>query len=68
MAAEYHLIDLASGLSHGGFPALEAARRYAREEALIAWDIFRGNLHIERHDPRADRLSDDTARGSDSPN
>src|SRR3954454_17070244 len=67
MAAEYHLIDLASGLSHGGFPALEAARRYARDEALIAWDIFRGNLHIECHDPRADRLSDDTASGARAP-
>lgn len=64
MATEYHLIDLASGLSHGGFPSLEAARRHAQEEAVIAWDIFRGNLHIERHDPRADRLSDDTASGT----
>jgi hypothetical protein len=54
---EYHLIDLATGLSHGGFQSLEAARQYAREEGLIAWDIFHGNLHVERHDPRVDRLS-----------
>jgi len=64
MAAEYHLIDLASGLSHGGFPSLEAARLHAQEEAVIAWDIFRGNLRIERHDPRADRLSDEAAPGT----
>jgi len=57
MEAEYHLIDLATGLSHGGFQSLEAARLHAREEDLIAWDIFRGNLHVERHDPRADRIS-----------
>jgi hypothetical protein len=57
MGAEYHLIDLATGLSHGGFPSLEAARQYAREEDLIAWDIFRGNLQVERHDPRADRIA-----------
>ena len=54
---EYHLIDLATGLSHGGFQSLEAARQHAREEDLIAWDIFHGNLHVERHDPRVDRLS-----------
>ena len=55
MAAEYHLIDLASGLSHGGFRSPEAARQHARDEALIAWDIFRGSLHVERRDPRAGR-------------
>jgi hypothetical protein len=38
--AEYHLIDLATGLSHGGFRSLEAARKYARDEAMGAWDIF----------------------------
>jgi len=54
---EYHLIDLATGLSLGGFRSLEAARQHAREEDLIAWDIFRGNMHVERHDPRADRIS-----------
>jgi len=37
---EYHLIDLATGLSHGGFQSLEAARQYAREEGLMAWDSF----------------------------
>jgi hypothetical protein len=57
MGAEYHLIDLATGLSHGGFRSLEAARQYAREEDLIAWDIFRGDLPVERHDPRADPIS-----------
>ena len=56
MQAEYHLIDLATGLSHGGFHSLQAARLYAREEVLMAWDIFRGNVHIERHDPRDDRI------------
>jgi hypothetical protein len=57
MGAEYHLIDLATGLSHGGFRSLEAARQYAREEDLIAWDIFRGDLPVERHDARADPVS-----------
>jgi hypothetical protein len=57
MQAEYHLIDLATGSSQGGFRSLEAARLYAREEALMAWDIFHGNVHIERHDPRDDRIS-----------
>jgi hypothetical protein len=57
MDAEYLLIDLATGLSHGGFQSLEAARQHAQEEDLIAWDIFRGNRHVERHDPRADRIS-----------
>jgi hypothetical protein len=56
MEAEYHLIDLATGLSHGGFRFLEAARVYARKEAMVAWDIFRGNAHVERHDPRTDRI------------
>ena len=55
--SEYHLIDLATGLSHGGFQSLQAARQHAREEDLIAWDVFRGNEHVERHDPRADRIS-----------
>ena len=50
--AEYHLIDLATGLSHGGFKSL-AARQYAREEAIPAWQVFRGNVRIEQHDPRA---------------
>jgi len=39
MEAEYHLIDLATGVSYGGFRSLEAARHYAREECLIAWEI-----------------------------
>jgi len=56
MVAEYHLIDLAYGVSHGGFRSLEATRQYAREEGLIAWDIFHGNVRVEHHDPRADWL------------
>jgi hypothetical protein len=56
MVAEYHLIDLAYGVSHGGFRSLESARRYAREEDLIAWDIFHGNLRVEYYDPRAGQL------------
>ena len=55
MQAQYHLIDLAYGVSHGGFRSLEAARPYAREEDLIAWDVFHGNVHVEYHDPRDDR-------------
>jgi hypothetical protein len=51
-AGEYHLIDLATRLSHGGFESLMGARQYAREEHLIAWDIFHGNVRMERHDPR----------------
>src|SRR5262249_37039981 len=34
-STEYHLIDVATGLSHGGFRSLEAARRYACGENLI---------------------------------
>ncbi len=50
--SDYHLVDLATGRSHGGFKSLTAARQYAREEAMLAWQIFRGNVCIERHDPR----------------
>jgi hypothetical protein len=49
---EYHLIDLAAGVSHGGFDTLAGARQSAREEGLSAWDIFHGNLRVEYHDPR----------------
>jgi hypothetical protein len=56
MVAEYHLMDLAYGVSHGGFRSLEAARQYAREESLTAWDIFHGNARVEYHDPRADQF------------
>jgi hypothetical protein len=34
----------------GGFETLNGAREYAREEDLKAWDIFHGNLLIERHE------------------
>ena len=48
---EYHLIDLATGESHGGFISLEAARMAAREAGLSAWQIFLGNKRLEHHDP-----------------
>jgi hypothetical protein len=48
---EYHLICRATGTSHGGFATLAGARQYAREEQIEAWDIFHGNLLVERHEP-----------------
>jgi hypothetical protein len=51
-AHEYHLICTTTGESHGGFDNLAGARQYAREEGLEAWEIFHGNLLVERHDPR----------------
>ena len=48
---EYHLLDLGTGLSHGGYASLEAARIIARECRLASWQIFRGNKRIEHHDP-----------------
>jgi hypothetical protein len=51
-ASEYHLIDLMTGVSHGGFDTLAGARQTAREKRLPAWDIFHGNLRVEYHDPR----------------
>jgi hypothetical protein len=48
---EYHLICRVSGQSHGGFETLDGARQYARDELLEAWDIFHGNLLVERHEP-----------------
>ena len=39
-ASEYHLIELTTGLSHGGFASLAGARQCAREKDLPAWDIF----------------------------
>ena len=50
-AREYHLISRTTGHSHGGFETLAGARQYAREEGLEAWDIFQGNLLVERHEP-----------------
>jgi hypothetical protein len=58
---EYHLIETYRGLSHGGFTSLKGARQFAREEAMEAWDIFRGNAPVERHDPCAaprERIAD----------
>jgi hypothetical protein len=49
MEAEYHLIDLATGSSQR--PSACAP------PALMAWDIFRGNVHIEQHGPRDDFIS-----------
>ena len=51
-ASEYHLINLATGVSLGGFDTLSGARQGAREEGLAAWDIFHGNVRVEYHDPR----------------
>jgi hypothetical protein len=51
MTHEYHLIDLAVGLSRGGFVTLAGAQQFAREEGLRAWDIFHGDVRIEYHDP-----------------
>ena len=51
-ASEYHLIGLATGVSHGGFETLTGARQYAGEKSLPAWDIFHGNVRVEYHDPR----------------
>ena len=48
---EYHLIDIGTGESHGGFISLEAARLGAMERGLRSWQIFRGNLRLEHHDP-----------------
>jgi hypothetical protein len=47
-----HLIDLTTGVSHGGFEALTGARQSSREKGLSAWDIFHGNVRMEYHDPR----------------
>jgi hypothetical protein len=46
--SEYHLIDLATGVSHGGFASLAGARQCAREKDLPAWDIFHGDVRIPR--------------------
>ena len=51
-ASEYHLIDLATGVSRGGFETLTGARQYAGDKSLLSWDIFHGNLRVEYHDPR----------------
>src|SRR3954467_15346533 len=61
-AREYHLIDLAVGVSHGGFETLAGVRQYAREEGLPAWDIFHGDERIEYHDPHDLERSDVKAR------
>jgi hypothetical protein len=51
---EYHLVDLLTGESPGGFVTLAAAREEARAAGLTSWDIFQGNVRIERHDPGVD--------------
>ena len=45
---EYHLVDLLTGESLGGFVTLAAARAEARAAGLTSWDIFQGNVRIER--------------------
>jgi hypothetical protein len=66
---EYHLICRTTGQSHGGFATLAGAREFAREEDLQAWDIFHGNLLIERREPdyqrRADSIGPDRATPTD---
>jgi len=51
---EYHLVDLLTGESLGGFVTLAGARTEARASGLTSWDIFQGNMRIERHDPAVD--------------
>ena len=53
-ASEYHLINLATGVSHGGFETLSGARQCAREKGLQAWDFFHGNVRVEYHDPHGE--------------
>jgi len=50
-APDYHLLDLGTGISYGGFASLEAARLVARERGFSSWQIFRGNMRVEHHDP-----------------
>jgi len=58
---EYHLLDLLTGESLGGFASLTGAREEARAAGLTRWDIFQGNVRIERHDPGiVDPILDDT--------
>ena len=73
-ASEYHLIDLAAGVSHGGFETLAGARQCAREKGLPAWDIFHGNVRVEYHDslrcrrlkrPRRRQAGSNGRRGED---
>ena len=51
---EYHLVDLLTGESLGGFVTLSAAREEARAAGRASWDIFQANERIERHDPGVD--------------
>ena len=51
---EYHLVDLLTGESLGGFATLAAAREEARAAGLTSWNIFQANVRIERHDPGVD--------------
>ena len=68
--SEYHLIDIVSGESHGGFVSLEAARSGAREAGLLAWQIFHHNARVEQHDPdglAAGGIVNDGAHGKERP-
>ena len=48
MTHEYHLIDLAVGISHGGFETLAGDRRFAREEFSIAMSGWNTTIHVGR--------------------
>jgi hypothetical protein len=58
---EYHLVDLLTGESFGGFASSAGARDEARAAGLMRWDIFRGNVRIERHDPGVDDQANSVA-------
>jgi hypothetical protein len=45
---EYHLIDLITGESHGGFATLNGARQYALEEGLRCWQILKASYGLKR--------------------
>lgn len=50
---EYHLIDLSTGESHGGWVSLEAAREEARALNLTEWQIWNGDNRVEQHNPES---------------
>lgn len=66
--ADYHLIDLVSAVSRGGFRSLGAARAAARDRGLVAWQIYRGDRRIEHHDPTASDppVPEAAARGAEA--
>jgi hypothetical protein len=58
--SDYHLLDLGTGVSYGGFASLAATRLAARQRGLGSWQIFHGNEKVEHHDPASVAL---VARG-----